>query len=618
MKHRWSLVLVAVLLVGVVLVGCATPTPQVIKETVVVTKVIEKEKPVEVTKVIKETVEVTKVVEKKVEVVVTPTPVPQPAIFRTAGGWSAPPAYHGNRFAPGGVGSAWWWVFEPLFYYVPASGEVVPALAVSYEDKRDSLVVKLQPNAKWHDGEPFTSKDVWTTIYLRYLQNAPIWKFLDRIEMPDDQTVVFYWKNPTPFAKQILANELITSPYHLYGKWAEQVAANMDNEDKLAEIRQDLSNFKPEKPIGTGPFVLDTVTASEMILSKFADHYEADKIAFDGVRILRWSSNEVVWAYLLADEIDVAHPATPKDVTDSILAKQPEMELSLPTDWAEFGIVYNWRIAPFKDYKFRKALTHAIDRKQLREVTYYFAGDVDEYAHNILMSYRDKWLPKDFLDKLTSYEYDPAKAEAILKELGFTRGGDNNWLDPDGNPVTFELNAPAGYSDWVIACDNLATQLTNFGFPTECRPIENAVYWPKITTGDYQIALEWTAVWWGYGHPWAGFQRHFLGDTAKRAGIPKELPGPDGTPVNLENLVVEMGSTFDEAKMKELVQTAAWISNEHLIAVPYLEKRLMMFHNRKHVTGYPDVDDPLWSLGGGGAERAYVVMMRKGLLKPVR
>jgi len=57
--------LAVLLLVVAMLAACAPPTPQVIKETVVVTKVVEK--PVEVTKVVE------KVVEK--EVVVTPTPV---------------------------------------------------------------------------------------------------------------------------------------------------------------------------------------------------------------------------------------------------------------------------------------------------------------------------------------------------------------------------------------------------------------------------------------------------------------------------------------------------------------------------------------------------------------
>lgn len=53
-----------------------------------------------------------------------------------------------------------------------------------------------------------------------------------------------------------------------------------------------------------------------------------------------------------------------------------------------------------------------------------------------------------------------------------------------------------------------------------------------------------------------------------------------------------------------------------MLQLPYCEKKLMEFHNYAYVEGWPDVDDPLWSLAGGGAERADVVMMVKGMLKP--
>ncbi|HIC90132.1 MAG TPA: hypothetical protein EYP04_12120, partial [Anaerolineae bacterium] len=142
MKRLTALLLVLV----IVLSACAPATP------VVVTK--EVEKPVEVTKI--------------VEKVVTPTPVPKPAVYKAAGGWTKPPAYHGSRFAPGGVGAAWWYVFEPLFYYVPATGETIMALAESIDEGKDAFTVTLRKGVKWHDGEPFTSKDVWTTFQLRY------------------------------------------------------------------------------------------------------------------------------------------------------------------------------------------------------------------------------------------------------------------------------------------------------------------------------------------------------------------------------------------------------------------------------------------------------------------
>ncbi len=73
--RRYVLLSVAAVIALLVLAACATPTPQVIKETVVVTKEVEKVVTKEVEKVVKETVVVTKEVEKVVEKVVTPTPV---------------------------------------------------------------------------------------------------------------------------------------------------------------------------------------------------------------------------------------------------------------------------------------------------------------------------------------------------------------------------------------------------------------------------------------------------------------------------------------------------------------------------------------------------------------
>ena len=595
--------LLAIVAVVSLVASCAPPTPKVVKETVVVTK------PVEVTKV------VTKVVEKPV--VVTPTPVPKPAVYKAAGGWTKPPAYHGSKFAPGGVGCAHWYVFEPLFYYVPASGDVIMALAESFEEGKDAFTVKLRKDVKWHDGKPFTSKDVWSTFQLRYLQNAGIWKFLDKVETPDDYTVIFRWKEPTALAKPLIAGEVISAPYHLYGKWADKVDLTVPpDEEPNKSVMEDLSNFKPEFPIGTGPFKMTKVTASEMILDKFADHYKAKNVHFDKVVVLPWPNNEVVWAYLMAGEVYRAHPATPKDTTEAIMARQPGMKLALPSDLAQFGIGFNMRVKPFSDEDFRKAIAHAINRKKLREITYYYAGDVDKYAHNVLTSMEERWLSKELLDSLTVYDYDPAKAEAMLKDLGFTKGADGNWLDPDGNPLQWEVNCPAGYSDWVLACDELAAQLTEFGIPTECRPIENAIYWPGATAGKYNVMLLWSSCWWGYAHPWRGFYRIFFGDTGKRIGCPPKLTGPDGTEVDLDELVTKMGATFDEAELKKLVETAAWICNEHMLELPYCEKKLMEFHNTAYVQGWPDVNDPLWSLAAGGAERADVVMMVQGLLKP--
>ncbi|MBN1937065.1 MAG: hypothetical protein JW934_20570, partial [Anaerolineae bacterium] len=72
-------VLSIMMIVGLLLSACATPTAQIIEKEV--TKIVTEEKVVKETVVVKEEVEVTKVVEKSVEVekVVTATPLPPSA-----------------------------------------------------------------------------------------------------------------------------------------------------------------------------------------------------------------------------------------------------------------------------------------------------------------------------------------------------------------------------------------------------------------------------------------------------------------------------------------------------------------------------------------------------------
>jgi len=43
--------------------------------------------------------------------------------------------YHGNHFAPGRVGGAYWWVFELLFVYVPVLGDTVPSVIFAGRDR---------------------------------------------------------------------------------------------------------------------------------------------------------------------------------------------------------------------------------------------------------------------------------------------------------------------------------------------------------------------------------------------------------------------------------------------------------------------------------------------------
>ncbi|HIC94760.1 MAG TPA: ABC transporter substrate-binding protein [Anaerolineae bacterium] len=606
--------LLAIVVIAGLVASCAPPTPEKIVETVVVTKVVEKP------------VEVTKIVEKPVEVVVTPTPVPKPAEFKIACGWDPPPVYHGNAFAPGGVGCAWWIAFEPLFYYIPLAEKYLPRLGVEYEETKEALTIKLREGVTWHDGTPFTSKDVWSTFMIGYLAKWEIWKYLDTIETPDDYTVVFRWKKPTPFGLKLAVAESIRWPYHLFGEFADKVDTTVaTDEEPNASLIKELREYKkPELPIGTGPFKMEKPpTASEMVLVKYADHYLADKIDFDRFVALYQRRNEPWWAYLMYGDIDAGHPATAKDLWEQIMSMQPGMKMAFPTDLAGFCLAFNLRKAPFNELKFRQAIAYAIDRAKLAEVTYWAGLPVTDYATGLLESLREPWVPKDWMkENLTDYSYNPEKAAALLEELGYKKGPDGIWEDATGKDLKFGLVCHAGYSDWVLAIDNIASQLKEFGIIIEPETRPGAVYWKSIRAGEFELCMEWSMTSWRYAHPWAELRRtlHKDAGTGKTVDITAiDLIGPEGEVVDTTALVDELGVEFDVEKQKELIKKLAWIHNENLPVLPFVEKRLMIYHlDGVRATGWPDPEDPLWLLGPGGIERLYVMLMGEGILKAVR
>ena len=269
-----------------------------------------------------------------------------PAEFRIGGGWPLPPGYHGNPFGPGGVGAAYWFMYEPLFYYLPGNDSLIPRLATSYEitDNGRVLVVHLREGVLWHDEKPFTSEDVKTTWYIiGALYGVTWWRYIDSIETPDPLTVIFRLTTISPLVRLRILVEPIRAPKHIFGDlmtdagsllkirkeiWAYEARGEKAPEElrdrlskMLADFREKIYAIKPGVPTvpGTGPYMVVGVTESEITLKKFPKHYMAATTLIDTVRIFRWTNNEVMWGYLLGGEIDAGHPASPPDVNRAIL-----------------------------------------------------------------------------------------------------------------------------------------------------------------------------------------------------------------------------------------------------------------------------------------------------------
>jgi len=573
-------------------------------------------------------------------------------IFRTLSGWDMPPAYNGNPFAPGGVGGAGDYIFGRLFNYRVISRTFDPWLATDYEETPEGLVVHLRKDLKWEDGVPFTSKDVYTTFYVGGAINTwkEVWQYVREIETPDDYTVIFKWENVKSVLSTIfIMDKKIVAPYHLYASWLEDAvnlvkarkeiwkkeAAGEDVSSlqeeisqRVAEFGKSLKSYRPEKPIGMGPFKLLTVTPDEIVLVKRDDTPWAKNLKIDEVRASRYTTNELAWAQFMAGQVDLEKPGTPPDVVTALVNANPKLRHIPVPDFSTFCLAMNLRRYPFSEKAFRQALAYVIDRDKVREIALHYGATV-QYPCGLLPSIFESWVTPELKERLNKYPVDHAKAEELLKSLGMYRGADGLWRTPDGEILQFEITARQGYTDWVIAADVISRQLEDFGIQASVRIVEGAIFGNTLRSGNFDMTIEFGV--FEKFHPVQGFDRlcSTNGWIASITGLDPKGKGPNGE--DLDKLVQELLVAEDETTQRELVQKLAVAMNEYLPVIEFLEKQAQFFLlDGVRVTGWPQYtkssEDPnVWLPGaemldkfGYDWRQASVQWMVEGKLRPTK
>jgi len=547
---------------------------------------------------------------------------PEKGVFYTAGTWDIPPAYHGNPWAPGGMNTASVYIYEPLFDYIPTSRVYIPRLGESFKISKDNLIltVKLKKGVFWHDGKKFSGPDVRTTFYTGYIKNMEIWKNLKDIECPDEHTVVFIWKEASPLNIIRALTERITSPAHIFGHWVDLIAEmknkNLEgNEIKDQKIREVLYKYRPELPVGTGPFRIKKVTSSDIILEKFSDYHDKNKVSINKVHIVRWGTNQVVWSYLLCGDVDGVTPACPYDVSREILKKNKHIHLFTPSDKSEYGLIYNCKKKPVNDLAMRQAIAHILDRDMIRQIACTYGDTVDDYSTGIPKSSRKEWFDEKFYKSLTLYDHNLSKAEHILLNNGYRKNKEKNyWLTSENKKISLDIIAP-DLNDVILLAEAASGQLNKFGFFSEIRIVPLDLYGTAVKNSEFHLAADIGPQLSKYGHPSFSFNCFYKeGELIQSAcGLPSELMGE-----HIPEIIKKLDKTFDPAEEKELVRKLARITNETLPFISCYEKRILFFTlDGRRVTGWPRENDEIWNSAPGNLEGFYCTLIVTGKLKTV-
>ncbi|MFN3974018.1 MAG: ABC transporter substrate-binding protein [Dehalococcoidia bacterium] len=497
--------------------------------------------------------------------IVLPTPTPTPAVEekpRSGGILRAmhrenPPSFNTHQEAT--ISTSWPMMpaYNNLVVFdqskdraVPEN--IVPELAESWEwqDGGKALVFKLRRGVQWHDGKPFTSKDVQFTFdSIRLNQGIRVnprrdwYANVTTVETPDDYTVVFRLARPQPALLSMLASG-----------YSPVMPAHVGTMDDLRT-----------KIVGTGPFKLKDYRPGEVLeYTKNTSYWVSGRPYLDGIRYVIITDRATRFAALRAGQLDIAFPGeTTKSLRDTVKAAVPQMvEVRVSTNVND-NVLTNFKKEPFANEKVRRAVTLAIDREA-------YARAVREGAAIIGAAMLPQpwgyWgLPEERLRKLPGYGDPKAgkeEAKRLLADAGF----------PTGFKTVMSTRNIAIYIDFA---NFVADQLRQVGIDTTIELVETGVWHPKVTRRDYILATNLTGI--GVDDPDANFYENY------RCGSPRNYS--DYCNPEVDRMMDEASATLDLQKRKELV----WRIDERLQiegARPVMGWNVDYFLFWPHVKGY--------------------------------
>jgi peptide/nickel transport system substrate-binding protein len=231
-------------------------------------------------------------------------------------------------------------------------------------------------------------------------------------------------------------------------------------------------------PVGTGPYrFVKTVADDRVEVARFSDYFEGP--ARNEGLVFKVIPDSIMTGLELrrgTADIIVNDP-------DPDIVHQLEQDPHLRTDTspgADFQYVgMNLRDPILKDVRVRRALSYAIDRKAIVK---YLRRGLAVPASGLLP--QESWA---YEPTLPSYEYDPAKARALLDEAGYP--------DPDGDgpAVRMHLTLKIQNLEFPRLQGSVIQQnLRAVGIDVDVRSYEFATLYADVLNGNFQLyTLQW-------------------------------------------------------------------------------------------------------------------------------
>lgn len=361
-------------------------------------------------------------------------------------------------------------LYEPLVD-VDEHMEYVPVLAESWQVSDDQLriTVKLRPGHLWHDGQAVTSADVKFTMdrildpAVPAVNKEGYFSKLDHLEVVDDLTVVFVWKEP--YAPSVFAlTQLWPIPEHVYSQG------------------DFLTNPANRKPVGNGPFVFDEWRTSQYISLRRNENYHGKKAYLDRIIFKVIEDDATALNALKAGELDetrLTQIQWEKQTGDGEFASRfDKFHYYVPS---YNYLAWNCRSVWFRDKRVRMAMTLLFDRESINAKIY------SDFARLVSGPfYVNSWA---YDKSVKPHPFDPVRARELLDEAGWSDRDGDGIRDRDGVKFEFQMLITSGSNTAQQFALLLQEECAKAGVKVEIRQLEGSTFFDRVAKGQFDACM---------------------------------------------------------------------------------------------------------------------------------
>jgi peptide/nickel transport system substrate-binding protein len=412
-------------------------------------------------------------------------------------------------------------IYDPVLRWPrDPNDSVQPGLAESWEWNEDgtALTLNFREGLRWSDGEPFTVDDVifwWEAIETDTNITAAVhseWMAGGEpmtIERVDDNTITLNFAAPNGLAETVgLAFHGNQWPlgFERFGFYApehylSQFHPEYSDTGSYEAFEAAAFDYNTERPVMTAWRISEYEEGTTLMVAERNPYYwrvdaEGNQLPYiDRVYFHFVENSDGVNAMGIAGDLSMQARAISltqypvyqenAEAGNYHMLLWPQATASNATLWFNQSYSDEQYRALFTDLRFRRAMSHAIDRDTLNNVV--FLGQGTPRTETVVPD-SQCYIPE--LENIHG-EYDTALATSLLEEIGLVKGSDGFYTFANGDPLLLVIETANVEATLADSLELIAQWWNDVGVRTEVEAMTRDVFWPRQGANESMVST-WT------------------------------------------------------------------------------------------------------------------------------